>query len=150
MAEHQRPAPVHRRGGVADRAVFAALVAVDQNCAGPVGAQLRPQRPVAHPDTFEFAADMRALRVNPASPGSHTMRAPVAGGLIKMIDFENLAAHGAGAAGFAGDGEHGEFSIGWCEQELLLAAIRKVSDSYRWVIKRWLFERSSQRLQSKI
>ena len=99
--------PGHWLCRIADGAEFIAVSVFHQNCADAVGAQQRGHFAVQHPFAFKFAADLRALKVNVAAARVVAVPAPVAGRFAKVLDFQHLAAHGAGAAVFAGNGEHG-------------------------------------------
>src|ERR1700730_7653138 len=108
MLEDKRRKPRKRFFRIADGAVFIGIWILHQDRAGAIRTQPRAHVPVALPQAFVIAANLRPARIDAAAAGTgvKAVFAQFAGGFRQLGDLENLATEAAFAAGFSWDCKH--------------------------------------------
>lgn len=106
MPKNQRRAPRERLLRIANGMILVAIGIIHQKRADAIWPHLRRQAAILFPLAIVFATNLRPRHVDAAPAGAKTMAAQRPGLFRQFLDFENLAAKMAGAAGFSGDFRH--------------------------------------------
>jgi len=106
VLKYERIAPGKRLFRVAYRVVLVAVRIIHQQRADLVGPQLRREATLLLPSAIIVTADLWARFIDAAAAGQRAVLAKLARRLFEFVDFKNLAAEEAGAAGLARNVEH--------------------------------------------